>query len=535
MNLTTYKISLDVQKRDTQVFLSAIRGDTNRVIEISLTENGKPFDIAEGSTAVFSAVKPDGNCIYNDCDKVDTDNNLITYRITEQTVAAVGEVKCQIKLIDVNGGVLTAPSFSIIVGDTLYNEQPIIDSSEEFNALTAYLADLQKKLADSEFKGEKGDKGDKGNKGDKGETGEKGEKGEPGKDADVTELATAIVGTAKGTAISVSNSANVGFRNLKIYGRSTQDGTPTPTAPIDVVSVGDDGNISVTVNDDEIVLTTNGLRGVPVTAPSLATYTDASGKMWYADEIDLERGVYAQRTLMLKVLSSWDWKINNDKTEIYANIGNYGDFMKFSGSPMICTHFTKGMWGYTQIGQVCLGNGIQSLLGVSTKSFDTVDRLISWLEECDDVWCVLPLASPIETPLTAEEIAAYKLLKTNYPTTIITNDENAYMCAEYVVDTKTYIDSLLTGASRVSSVKLSASAWEGNSSPYSQVVNVEGVTENSKVDLNPTVEQQSIFKDKDITLVTENDDGEVTVYCIGQKPMNDYTMQVTITEVRANG
>ena len=39
------------------------------------------------------------------------------------------------------------------------------------------------------------------------------------------------------------------------------------------------------------------------------------------------------------------------------------------------------------------------------------------------------------------------------------------------------------------------------------------------------------FYEKDITFVTENEGGVVTVYVIGQKPTNDYTIQVTITEV----
>ena len=86
---------------------------------------------------------------------------------------------------------------------------------------------------------------------------------------------------------------------------------------------------------------------------------------------------------------------------------------------------------------------------------------------------------------------------------------------------------------RIGYVSLLASAWVGDDSPYSQVVTVEGVTENSQVDLTPSVEQLAIFHNKDLAFVTENEDGVVTVYAIGQKPENDYTIQVTITEVTA--
>ena len=87
-------------------------------------------------------------------------------------------------------------------------------------------------------------------------------------------------------------------------------------------------------------------------------------------------------------------------------------------------------------------------------------------------------------------------------------------------------------AARIGEVTLLASDWVGETNPYSQVVEIEGVTENSQVDLTPSVEQLMIFYEKDIAFVTENENGVVTVYAIGQKPQNDYTIQVTITEVK---
>ena len=88
-----------------------------------------------------------------------------------------------------------------------------------------------------------------------------------------------------------------------------------------------------------------------------------------------------------------------------------------------------------------------------------------------------------------------------------------------------------TGAIAIGEVTLLASAWVGNASPYSQVVNVPGATEYSQIDLTPSVDQLVVFYEKDLTFVTENEDGVVTVYAIGQKPVNDYTIQVTIKEV----
>ena len=72
---------------------------------------------------------------------------------------------------------------------------------------------------------------------------------------------------------------------------------------------------------------------------------------------------------------------------------------------------------------------------------------------------------------------------------------------------------------------------------YGQTVNVNNavITERSKVDLQISSEQMVIFYQKGIAFVTENDEGVVTVYCVGKIPENDYTIPVVITEVALNG
>lgn len=83
----------------------------------------------------------------------------------------------------------------------------------------------------------------------------------------------------------------------------------------------------------------------------------------------------------------------------------------------------------------------------------------------------------------------------------------------------------------IGEITLLSNKWVGSGNLYSQVVVIDGVTENTQVDITPSVEQLVVFYEKDLTFVTENDDGVVTVYAIGQKPLNDYTIQVTLKEV----
>ena len=99
-------------------------------------------------------------------------------------------------------------------------------------------------------------------------------------------------------------------------------------------------------------------------------------------------------------------------------------------------------------------------------------------------------------------------------------------------DMMNYIASLSTKpAARVDKVVLLASAWQGADNLHAQVVALDGITQYSQVDLKPSAEQLAEFHEIDLALATENDDGIVTVFAIGDRPAKDYTIEVSITEV----
>lgn len=111
----------------------------------------------------------------------------------------------------------------------------------------------------------------------------------------------------------------------------------------------------------------------------------------------------------------------------------------------------------------------------------------------------------------------------------VSEEQIAKAVTEYLQKNPIDTGSKLT----IGAVELLADKWVGGGNLYSQVVAIDGVTPYSQIDLTPSVEQLAIFHDKDLAFVTENEDGVVTVYAIGDKPLNDYTMQVTIKEVSA--
>ena len=360
--------------------------------------------------------------------------------------------------------------------------------------------------------------------------------------------ASAVIMSASGESITLSDSSENKLFGFNIYGKTTQNGTPTPDAPVEMVSVGESGGITVSItgeNESQSVtfVTPNGLAGIPVT--SGGNYTDATGKQWVCDEVDLRRGVHIKRI--------GQWIIDGSEQPFSFTVGNNGGLIigyyykdVMSGvlggrSPKMCDRLQSpptrtptlyqdcaiGFWSFNSGPDAAADKFIIFNLG----EFSTNDDALSYLQAHPLTFSGI-LQTPIETPLSAEEIIAYNALRTYRDNTTITNDGVAYMELEYAMDAKKYIDSMIAGpAARLSEVTLLASAWVGANSPYSQVVTIDGITEYSKVDLLPSVEQLAIFHHKDLAFVTENEDGVVTVYAIGDKPANDYTMQVQITEV----
>lgn len=76
----------------------------------------------------------------------------------------------------------------------------------------------------------------------------------------------------------------------------------------------------------------------------------------------------------------------------------------------------------------------------STKTLEEVNAMFAKLGTNIEFCGVL--ATPIERDLTPEELAAYKAIHTNYPTTVITNDAGAHVEASYVADTGNYVRNM---------------------------------------------------------------------------------------------
>ena len=350
-----------------------------------------------------------------------------------------------------------------------------------------------------------------------------------------------VIGAAKGDTITVDDSIEQFLVGMRIFGKTTQDGTPTPNAPVDLVSVGNGGSITVNVSGDNdaqsmTVATPNGLRGIPVA--SGGNYTDANGQQWVCDELDFARGVYVQRCAFGTVNAVFEQANDSDVImTVYIATVNWNPASQLGLMTSVATPSITVGTNKNESPNRCRFNayGTTIMFDVSRDTYPSVADFNAHIAE-NPIKVAYIRATPIETPLSAEELAAYAALHTYRGNTTVFNDASAHMEIEYAMDAKTYIGRLITvvsSPSRVVDVSLPASKWAGSGNLYSQVVSIDGITENSQVNLTPSVEQLSIFYEKDVTFITENDGGAVTVYVIGQKPTNDYTIKASIVEVIA--
>lgn len=351
-----------------------------------------------------------------------------------------------------------------------------------------------------------GPRGEQGIPGPKGDPGEPGQKGEPGKnglglpaptaqdagkvpmvnpegngyelgevavdaytkaesDKRYMPLAAGIKPTASGELITLTDSADFALQGLKIYGKSTQDGVPTPENPIPIVSVGEDGSVTLTISDTAEqkqmfpIPTSSGLPGIPV--KSGGNYTDSTGQQWICDSIERNAdGGWEVVKRCKKFKLKPEDKIGS--THLYNTVTFDAGYWPFRVSKWIgqirkssmalsnlflCNQSTwgsKSEAAYTVEATMDFNLSF-TRLGVNqdTPVAETINKLKEWISN-NDLYFIAQLVTPATTPITDPElIVKLNALHTYYGITNLFCTDNAGQRIQYLADTKLYIDNKL--------------------------------------------------------------------------------------------
>lgn len=104
-----------------------------------------------------------------------------------------------------------------------------------------------------------------------------------------------LVGSETGNPVSVDDAFSSPLCGLTIYGKSTQDGTPSPDAPVPIVSAGEDGSVTVKVTGRNILdmrnskesVTNSGVtytRNADYSFTRTGTATEVTDNVWIAGD-----------------------------------------------------------------------------------------------------------------------------------------------------------------------------------------------------------------------------------------------------------
>lgn len=129
-----------------------------------------------------------------------------------------------------------------------------------------------------------------------------------------------IVESASGEVISVSDSASAKLRGLHLYGKSVQDGTPTPEAPVEIESAGEVGNITTQIRTVNLFDISQNIE-VPVFSISgsgntftVTALSNTNGNVVFI-RVPIDVPVGTTVSISSQSLNGNDFKLQNRRTE----------------------------------------------------------------------------------------------------------------------------------------------------------------------------------------------------------------------------
>lgn len=178
-----------------------------------------------------------------------------------------------------------------------------------------------------------------------------------------------------------------------------------------------------------IVPTPNGLPGIPVS--SGGNYTDEKGQQWVCDEVDFKKGVYVQRVATETPKAKWkNFEETADVPNRYCISGALVNRYRDGSTKCLISHGIYANWG------IAPGWALNSTTFYYHPKEDVTkeeakEQILGFINSANPLTFLGQLETPIEKPLTTEQLATYKALRTYSPTTTVANDAEAGMSVGY--------------------------------------------------------------------------------------------------------
>ena len=178
-----------------------------------------------------------------------------------------------------------------------------------------------------------------------------------------------------------------------------------------------------------IIPTPNGLSGIPVS--SGGNYTDADGQQWVCDEVDFKKGVYVQRVATETPKAKWkNFEETADIPNRYCISGALVNRYRDGSTKCLISHGIYANWG------IAPGWALNSTTFYYHPKEDVTkeeakEQILGFINSANPLTFLGQLETPIEKPLTTEQLATYKALRTYSPTTTVANDAEAGMSVGY--------------------------------------------------------------------------------------------------------
>ena len=272
-----------------------------------------------------------------------------------------------------------------------------------------------------------------------------------------------LVGSETGNPVSCDDAFAAPLCGLNVYGKSTQDGTPSPDNPVPIVSAGDGGSVAVKVTGKNRMPSNLKYRDFAecfvkkntfITLVFKDGFVSKGGNILFIGEnnenlwfgIDANK---AEHHLTLKAnATKFQYLLNDIASENVcltwnASSPDYEPYREqlltlptpngFPGIPVASGgNYTDPQGQQWVCDEVDLERGV-TVQRVDKAAFDSTKTLA----EQNAI-----LATPIETPLTPAEIAAYKALTAYAPDTVVQASDGAGVKLEYQRDVNIAIKKL---------------------------------------------------------------------------------------------